>query len=150
MLLRVPVCNKQSERMLWTRPEAHFLLTRSLNNKTKYCAIDFRPGLSWSIVQSIFSSSKQQLTNNVPEHTCFFDQHAHWRTNGRKWICYLNNEAQDRKMTEWLNLAKTQFVPGVWKGPRTLCGTIWFWNFVLLFYYLFIYYILFNTFLSIL
>ncbi len=24
----------------------------------KYCAIDFRPGLSWSMVQSIFSSSK--------------------------------------------------------------------------------------------
>ncbi len=44
VLLRLPVCNKQSERALWTRPEAHFLLTRSLNNKknNNNCAIDFR------------------------------------------------------------------------------------------------------------
>ncbi len=27
------MCNKQSERTLWTHPEVHFLLTRSLNNK---------------------------------------------------------------------------------------------------------------------
>ncbi len=41
VLLRVPVCNKQSEHALWTCPEAHFLVTRSLNNK-KNCAIYFR------------------------------------------------------------------------------------------------------------
>ncbi len=33
VLLHAPVCNKQSERTLWTRPEAHFLVTRSINNK---------------------------------------------------------------------------------------------------------------------
>ncbi len=54
------VCNKQSECASWTRPEEHFLLTHSLNNKTNIAplTLDFRPGLSWSMAQSIFSSSK--------------------------------------------------------------------------------------------
>ncbi len=36
VLLRIPVCNKQIEDTLWIRPEAHFLLPRSLNNKKNY------------------------------------------------------------------------------------------------------------------
>ncbi len=83
VLLRVPVWNKQSERALWIRPEAHFLLTGSLNNKKNIAplTLDYRPGLSWSIAQSIFSSSKLQHANNAPEHTSFSDQHA----DERKW-----------------------------------------------------------------
>lgn len=54
VLVRVPVYNKQSERALWTRPEAHFLLTCSLNNKKNIVplTLDLRPGLSWSMAQS--------------------------------------------------------------------------------------------------
>uniref|UniRef100_A0A8C2EZW0 Fibrillin 2b n=1 Tax=Cyprinus carpio TaxID=7962 RepID=A0A8C2EZW0_CYPCA len=55
----------------------------------KNIAPGFRPGLSWSMAQSIFSSSK---------HISFLDQQAHGRTNGRKCICYLNNTVQDGKM----------------------------------------------------
>ncbi len=75
VLLRIPVCNKQSEGTLWTRPEAHFLLTRSLNDKINIAplTLDFRPGLSWSMAQSIFSSSKWQRANNAPEHISFSD-----------------------------------------------------------------------------
>ncbi len=98
--------NKQSECALWFRPETHFLLTRSLNNKKKkYCAIDFRPGLSWSMAQSIFSSSNSnspKMRLNTPRFL------THERTYERKCICYLNNAAQDRKMrTVGLKLAKT-------------------------------------------
>ncbi len=39
VLLRIPVCNKQSERALWTRPEAHFLLMHSLNSKKKFAPL---------------------------------------------------------------------------------------------------------------
>ncbi len=48
------VCNKQSERTLWTRPE-----TYSVNNVTNIAPmiLDFRPGLSWSMAQSIFRLS---------------------------------------------------------------------------------------------
>ncbi len=61
----IPVCNKQSERVLWTRPDAYFLLTFSLNNNIYiYCAIDFRLGLSWYMAQN-------SNTNNAPEHTSF-------------------------------------------------------------------------------
>ncbi len=52
------VCNKQSDSALWIRPEAYFLLTRSLNKTINIVplTLDFRPGLSWSMAQSIFSS----------------------------------------------------------------------------------------------
>ncbi len=35
--------------------------------------LDYRPGLSWSMAQSSFSSSKWQRANNAPEHISFSD-----------------------------------------------------------------------------
>ncbi len=63
------------------------LLTHCLNNK-KYCAIDFRPGFSWSMGTVYFSCLKIAMRTSTPMSA----------QNGRKCICYLNNVAQDVKM----------------------------------------------------
>ncbi len=89
-LLRVPVCNKQSERALWIRPEAHFLLTRSLINKKMYIAPLTLDQVWVGLWCSLFSVP--QNSNGPALNTpLFLDQHAHGRTNGHKCICYLNN-----------------------------------------------------------
>ncbi len=58
VLLRIPVCNKKIEHALWTHPETHFPLTRSLNNKQNIAPLT-RIGLSWSF-QFLKIATRQQ------------------------------------------------------------------------------------------
>ncbi len=76
------MCNKQSERLFWTRREAHFLLMRSLNNKKNIAplTLNFRPDLSWSIAQSIFKIAT--LKKCAWTHLVFRPENC---------ICYLKN-----------------------------------------------------------
>ncbi len=88
------MCNKQSERALWICPEVHFLLTCSLNNKTKILRHWlYTLDQDWiGLWHSLFSVPQN---SNVPTmRTCFLDQHPQGRTNGHKCICYINNSAQ--------------------------------------------------------
>ncbi len=66
------------------------------------------------MVQSIFSSSKQQHADNAPEHTSFSDQHAHERTNRRKMHLLFKQRSTGLENYNCigLKLAKT-LAPGV-------------------------------------
>ncbi len=62
-------------------------------NASPFLELRNSQGLSWSMSQSIFISSKKQHAHNAHEYTYFLDQHAH----GRKCICYLEKGGAGRE-----------------------------------------------------
>ncbi len=81
--------------------------------------IDFRPGLSWSMAQSIFSSSKWQHANNAPEHTSFFRPARPWTDKWAQMHLLFKQRGAGRENENCvgLKLAKTlvpRIAPGVW------------------------------------
>ncbi len=67
----------------------------------------------------------------------FSDQHAHEHTNGHKWICHLNNAAQDVKMitaSGWnysKNTCATRMIgPSVFINSISFASHILLWNLI--------------------